>query len=402
MRIRMALASSVVIVTLVATYITSPFAQALNTHSINLESESNQYLSIPDGSQTGLDVTGNLTMELWVKLESSPATNGAFVLIGKNNYPSEGGGYAFNYLDVGGTKKLQMRLCDTSTTCYSDGAADYTLSIGTWYHLASTFDASNGEVRIYVNGSQVGSTVNSGLTQIVNNGGAFALGDDPSDPSFNTDGLMDDVRVWDVTRAGAEVAADKDHELIGNEAGLVGYWQFNGSSLEDSTANNNDLTNNNGAQFSSDVPFPVAPPPPPMHVRKSVNESAVSTAALQNDDQLLVGVQAGKAYEVEGVVFATSNSGTPDLRTAFTAPGGSDVMIGYIATGASGDDEVLQASGVSSARIAIPANQVIQVVVHGTVVAGADGNLQWQWAQFAANANAVTVKKGSYLRVTEI
>ena len=43
-------------------------------------------------------------------------------------------------------------------------------------------------------------------------------------------------------------------ELDGDEAGLVGYWKLN-NSLLDETSNDNDLTNNNSATFSTDVPF---------------------------------------------------------------------------------------------------------------------------------------------------
>jgi len=42
--------------------------------SIDLERSSSQYLSITDASQTGLDFTGDFTIEGWVKLESSLTT----------------------------------------------------------------------------------------------------------------------------------------------------------------------------------------------------------------------------------------------------------------------------------------------------------------------------------------
>ena len=41
-----------------------------NTHSTDLESGSSQYWSITDASQTGLDITGDFSIEGWVKLES--------------------------------------------------------------------------------------------------------------------------------------------------------------------------------------------------------------------------------------------------------------------------------------------------------------------------------------------
>ena len=44
-----------------------------NSHSLDLESSSSQYASITDASQTGLDITGDLTIELWAKFESLPS-----------------------------------------------------------------------------------------------------------------------------------------------------------------------------------------------------------------------------------------------------------------------------------------------------------------------------------------
>ena len=38
---------------------------------------------------------------------------------------------------------------------------------------------------------------------------------------------MDDVRLWNTARSEFEIAANKDAELNGNEAGLVGYWKLN-------------------------------------------------------------------------------------------------------------------------------------------------------------------------------
>jgi hypothetical protein len=40
------------------------------------------------------------------------------------------------------------------------------------------------------------------------------------------EGIMDEVRVWDVVRGVAELDADKNRRLAGNEPGLVAYWRF--------------------------------------------------------------------------------------------------------------------------------------------------------------------------------
>jgi len=47
-----------------------------NTHSIALAAASSQSLSITDGSQTGLDLSGDFTIEAWIKLTQLPSTAG--------------------------------------------------------------------------------------------------------------------------------------------------------------------------------------------------------------------------------------------------------------------------------------------------------------------------------------
>jgi hypothetical protein len=39
-------------------------------------------------------------------------------------------------------------------------------------------------------------------------------------------GLVDELRIWNVARTDAEIMANFDKALVGNEAGLVGYWKF--------------------------------------------------------------------------------------------------------------------------------------------------------------------------------
>ena len=143
-----------------------------------------------------------------------------------------------------------------------------------------------------------------------------------------------------------------------------------------------------------------SPSAPPATIRKSANESITSSTLLQNDDQFTFQLQAGKTYVVQGVVIASSPSGTPDIKIAFTDPLSSDMNMTYVA--GSGAYGVLQTSGDISSRINLPANNLVPITISGTIVAGADGSLQLQWAQFASNANAVSVLKGSYLKVTEI
>lgn len=45
-------------------------------------------------------------------------------------------------------------------------------------------------------------------------------------------GRMADARVWNYARSAQEIADYKDHRLKGREAGLLGYWPFDGGAID--------------------------------------------------------------------------------------------------------------------------------------------------------------------------
>ena len=112
-------------------------------------------------------------------------------------------------------------------------------------------DEGSGLAEFFVDGSSIG-TSGSGKTSIADKTADFEIGAQ-DDGSNSFDGKIDDVRVWSDIRTDAEISNNYQQELIGNEAGLVGYWKLN-NGLTDETSNNNDLTNNNSVTFSTDVP----------------------------------------------------------------------------------------------------------------------------------------------------
>ena len=226
----------------------------MNTNSIDLELSSSQYLSITDANQTGLDLASDFTIEAWVKTESTPAASGTLEIFDKYTSAGDNRSYRFYYQNNAGTMKIVV---NTSST----GAAgqvinhffNYTLTNGTWFHLAMTYDLSAGTALLYVNGVSQGS-VSGGNTSIYNGTGAVNIGAINEGTALYFDGLIDDVRVWSDKRTQQEVQDNMSVELVGDEAGLVAYWKLN-DSLLDETSNDNDLTNNNSATFSTDVPF---------------------------------------------------------------------------------------------------------------------------------------------------
>lgn len=374
-------------------------ASSANTYSVDFESGSSQYLSIADGSQTGLDLSSAFTFEAWIKPESQPDTNSNITIISKHNNGSDEG-YELVYRNENGTYKLFLRVSEAADGTDSDSfKVTQTLNNDTWYHVAVTWDGATKIAKFYVNGTQVGGDqTGANVISNRNSGATFAIGTTFTSGSASLfwDGLIDDVRVWNFVRTATEIADDRSRELFGNESGLVGYWKLN-NSLVDYSPNGNNLTNNGSAVFSTSTPFEDITEN--LKVRKLIDETVTNSTVLQNDDSLKLTLLDNKTYIIDGVIFASSTSPTPDIKIAFFGPTGSTITIGYT----NDVDEAVLGSGLSSARIEVPTSASRSIHIKGTIkTTSTSGDLQLKWSQFATSANGVTVMEGSYLRAESI
>jgi len=169
-------------------------------NAADFELSNSEYLSITDGSQSGLDVTGDITFGLWYK----PETVGIQAsLIGKS-----------------GTSKgynLQART-DNTVLCLSssDGSAfdgqffsTTTLTISTWYHIVCRISSTT--MTIWIDGTQeTGSDTTNG--SINNSTAVFMLGANDAPTNF-TDGLVDDAFIFSEALSEAQIDDIKDNGL---------------------------------------------------------------------------------------------------------------------------------------------------------------------------------------------
>lgn len=97
------------------------------------------------------------------------------------------------------------------------------LTLNMWNHLPVTYDGATA--RLYLNGQPAGSE--SFATAVGALGAAeFVLGNREVDGRQFL-GIMDEVRVWDVTRSPADVAFWHNRLIPLAMPGLVSYWDFN-------------------------------------------------------------------------------------------------------------------------------------------------------------------------------
>ena len=228
-----------------------------NKYSTDLELSSSQWWSITDGDQTGLDITGDITIEVWIKLEQLPSVASLnFGLCQKgDDYPNHRG-YQFSILD---NDKLGFVFEDAShnrSQSYSTGVIVDSDDVGKWVHIAMSYDMSENKAVMYKNGSAVGvSDTETNASAIEDTAFPLVIGANyyNSAPYKYFDGLIDEFRIWDDIRTPTEIVNNYKKELVGNEANLQGYWKFENNG--NGSANSNDLTNNGVATFAEDVPF---------------------------------------------------------------------------------------------------------------------------------------------------
>ena len=105
----------------------------------------------------------------------------------------------------------------------SDLPTGFVVQADTWYDVAATYDGTT--VRVYVDGTLIGSEAVAGLTFSGKNAFLTVGGNPLASPYFigqgpDFKGTVDEVRVWNVVRPEAQIEASRGAQLAGNEIGL--------------------------------------------------------------------------------------------------------------------------------------------------------------------------------------
>ena len=227
--------------------------------SLQLVQSSSQSAYIADGSQTGLDPTGDFSIGGWFKPSSAP-TGGAndYQLVGK--YYTTGGqrGYQLTYEWNSGSPRLAFYNSSNGTSGTKFGSISQTLTTGTWYYVSVSCDISAGTAEIFVKAlggsmSSIG-TITGLATSQFNTNCYFSIGGRTQNNNTYSDGRFAYWRFFSSLMSLSDWDTESDNKLA-QAANNEGDWVLNGDLL-DSSANGNNLTNHNGATFQDDNPLP--------------------------------------------------------------------------------------------------------------------------------------------------
>jgi uncharacterized repeat protein (TIGR01451 family) len=172
----------------------------------DLEHDGGQYLAISHTLQSGLAISGSLTLMGWVRPESSSSDYMMLAAKYRIYYGGvEDAGYRLGLLS---DNRLHFIVSPDGTYQSAYWLAGPTvLETGAWHHVAAVFDAQAREMRLYLDGEpEAGQAVN--FDHIHASSAPFMLGadlDDQGAVSQFLDGQLDEWRVYARALSQAEI-----------------------------------------------------------------------------------------------------------------------------------------------------------------------------------------------------
>lgn len=174
-----------------------------------------------------IPTTNAITICFWTRGGSALPRNNSIIeaqnasnqrVIGIHMGWSDGNLYFDCGLDGTGTDRVQKTLTPAEMK-------------GTWTHWAFTKNAVTGDMKVYQNGALWHA--GTGLKRPIPAATRMMLGRTVTDSSQTYHGEVMELSIWDKALTIAEITAIKDRMLAGSEAGLMGYWAFTQTAVND-------------------------------------------------------------------------------------------------------------------------------------------------------------------------
>ena len=222
-------------VALFATDIAEPFGDAApfsEGGSLVLDATSPIWVRTSGDAAEGLSPE-KFTFEAWIKADSANAATSTIAMLGDYGWGVMLTCYgpADECCDVdvsgweAGANTTNVLAFATDTTCDVYPHSTLAVALDTWTHIAVTVDSAAEEVAFYVDGVAAGGGTGNGTAAGAGGGGPLVLGTNPScadmtslttEPSSactSFTGLIDNVRLWNVTLLDWQVARTRNTHL---------------------------------------------------------------------------------------------------------------------------------------------------------------------------------------------
>ncbi|MBK8491380.1 MAG: choice-of-anchor D domain-containing protein, partial [Saprospirales bacterium] len=168
------------------------------------------------------DFADQATIQVWMR----PLSN----LSNYQSYVESNNGGAYLSLESGaGADVGKISLWGGGSTTGNAFTANDVITVNQWTNFTAVYDGTQpvmtDRIRIYVNGVQQSLNFSGTVPTAIGDLNDFFLGAQNGTSQFaNTQ--YDEVRLWDKALTPAEVAANWDQTIFGNEPGLIAYYAF--------------------------------------------------------------------------------------------------------------------------------------------------------------------------------
>lgn len=178
--------------------------------------------SVTIQNKVALNISDQYTIEAWIYAEewNSQSWQGSIFSNDAHGTGDERG-FAFRCGDNG---KLSFVMGASSE--WNEVLSSSIMNTKQWHHVAAVVD--NGSMFLYIDGQQVASATYPGSPTVCEL--PFTIGESSGFPGRVFDGIIDEVRVWNVARSATQIADNNTVDLTGTESGLIAYFPMNDGS----------------------------------------------------------------------------------------------------------------------------------------------------------------------------
>lgn len=179
------------------------------------------------GAVSDFRISGDLTLEAWVSFDDLNGTQP--IISNYANGETEPTNVLYS-LYLKNDNKLEMLWeygSGSNVTVTSTIPAD--IAANKWYHVAATRDVSSNQATFYLNGQQLGTTINYSNDPSGGSSTITYIGRQQWSGTY-LDGKLDEVRIWDVVRTQAEIFENMYKPINTAEPGLCSALHINETS----------------------------------------------------------------------------------------------------------------------------------------------------------------------------
>ncbi|NNK81148.1 MAG: T9SS type A sorting domain-containing protein [Flavobacteriales bacterium] len=170
------------------------------------------------------DLNDGFTIEAWIYADEWRPNAWQGTIVAKDLDPQTG--YVFR-CGAGGILSWTIG----TGSSWTEVTSTPIMNTDTWYHVAAVLD--NGEARIYINGSQVGST---SCPNAASSSAQLHIGESSGFAGRVFEGRLDEIRLWNIVRSEQEIVDNATVDLADDTPGLVAYLKMD--EVEGTTATN--------------------------------------------------------------------------------------------------------------------------------------------------------------------